>query len=197
MALLSFEHSKAAYRIDFALYGAAVAGLAAWLLLAVPQAHWPAMLAWVLAGLLGWTLMEYLLHRFVLHGLWPFRQWHAQHHERPTALICAPTLLSASLIGTCVFVPAWLLGSVWQATALTQGLLSGYLVYALVHHATHHGRTRSVWLKRRKLWHARHHHAGSPACYGVTSAFWDHVFGSAQTVRRGSSTTGSAHPETD
>ena len=26
---------------------------------------------------------------------------------------------------------------------------------------------------------AHHHHVGPPGCFGVTSAFWDHVFASA------------------
>jgi cyclopropane-fatty-acyl-phospholipid synthase len=29
-----------------------------------------------LAGLLGWSLIEYGVHRFVLHGLAPFRRWY-------------------------------------------------------------------------------------------------------------------------
>ncbi len=123
----------------------------------------------VLIGLLGWTVVENLLHRFVLHGLQPFQRWHAEHHERPTALICAPTILSATLIATLVFLRSLMLGDPWRACAVTLGLVAGYLGYAVTHHATHHWRSGSVWLKQRKQWHARHHHATEPQCYGVTS----------------------------
>jgi hypothetical protein len=178
MGLFALEHSQRAYRADFALYGAAVALLSAFVVFGVPPDQWLAMLAFALAGLASWTAIEYALHRFVLHGLQPFQRWHAEHHHRPSALIGAPTILSASLIATLVFLPALLLGNWWRACALTLGVLTVYLAYAITHHATHHWRAEHVWLKQRKRWHALHHHALAPVCYGVTTAFWDHVFGS-------------------
>ena len=177
MALFTLEHSKAAYQADFALYGAAVALLAGGLVLAGPRGEGLACAALVAVGLVSWSAVEYALHRFVLHGLRPFSRWHAEHHQRPRALICAPTLLSASLIALLVFLPAALLAELWRACALTLGLLSGYLAYAVTHHATHHWRADSRWLRQRKRWHAIHHlPAREPVCFGVTSAFWDHVF---------------------
>ena len=177
MGLFSLEHGKAAYRADFALYGAAVLGLAAFLLAGEPHAPRLEVVAFALLGLASWTGIEYALHRFVLHGLQPFKGWHEQHHQRPTALIGAPTILSATLIATLVFLPALALSDPWHACALTLGVLAGYLAYGITHHATHHWRAESAWLKRRKRWHALHHYqAEQPGCYGVTSAFWDHVF---------------------
>ncbi len=179
MGLFTLEHSKSAYRADFVLYGAAVLFLAAYVLLEGPRAQWPQIGAFVLAGLAGWSLIEYLLHRFVLHGMQPFQGWHAEHHQRPTALICAPTILSATLIVVLVFLPALLMANLWRACALTLGVLAGYLAYAITHHATHHWRADNAWLRQRKRWHALHHHARGPLCFGVTSRLWDHVFGSA------------------
>lgn len=181
MRLFTLEHSKAAYRADFALYGGAVLALAAFVLYAGPSEQRLVTAGWVVGGILAWSGIEYLLHRFVLHGLQPFRRWHAEHHQRPAALICIPTTLSAMLIGGLVFFPALLFAGTWHATALTLGVLSGYLFYAIVHHATHHWRVGdSGWLKRRKRWHALHHKGEPQACFGVTSAFWDHVFGTAR-----------------
>jgi Fatty acid hydroxylase superfamily len=208
MPLFRIEHSPWAYRADFILYGSACVALAAALLLAAPRAQAPGLAALAVAGLAGWSLIEYLLHRFVLHGLRPFSHWHAEHHRRPGALICTPTLLSASLIILLVFVPSLLLSDWWLASALTFGLLSGYLIYAVTHHALHHGphhdshhdsrqagmsgSTRNTWLQRRRHWHALHH--GSihhlqrrPGHYGVTTTFWDQLLGSG-TKRRSTST---------
>ena len=92
-----------------------------------------------------------------------------------------PTVLSAALVVALVFLPVLAFGGIWNACALTLGVLIGYLLYAVTHHATHHWPAGSAWLKRRKRWHALHHHdAGRLGRFGVTSAFWDHVFGSAK-----------------
>jgi cyclopropane-fatty-acyl-phospholipid synthase len=185
MGLFSLEHSKAAYATDFVLYGCAVVGLTTLLALAGPQNQRAAMLALAGAGLAGWSLVEYLLHRFVLHGVPPFKGWHAQHHQHPTALLGAPLVLSAGLIATLVWLPAWLLGGPWRAGALTLGLSTGYLAYGLMHHFTHHGRLGNAWLARKRRWHAMHHaRQRQPGCYGVTSPLWDHVFGSAPPSER-------------
>ena len=47
----------------------------------------------------------------------------------------------------------------WPATALTFGVLVGYLFYTAVHHATHHWRVNGDWFKQRKRWHALHHYS--------------------------------------
>jgi sterol desaturase/sphingolipid hydroxylase (fatty acid hydroxylase superfamily) len=180
MSLFRMEHSKTAYRVDFVLYGAAVVLLAAFLLVAGPRGQRLEIVVFVGVGLASWTLIEYALHRFVMHGLQPFRRWHAEHHQQPRALIFTPTILSATLITVLVFLPALALSdNLWRACALTLGVLTGYLFFSITHHAIHHWRADSSWLKQRKRWHALHHHAIGPSGYfGVTSAFWDHVFGS-------------------
>jgi sterol desaturase/sphingolipid hydroxylase (fatty acid hydroxylase superfamily) len=187
MSFFALEHSRGAYHADFALYGSAVPALAILVAALEPHGRWPTAAALTLAGLVSWSAIEYVLHRFVLHGLQPFRAWHEAHHDRPTALICAPTILSASLICLLVFLPSWLISGTWRACALTLGVVTGYLAYTITHHATHHWRGQSAWLRRRKRWHAlHHHHKDRPGCYGVTSAVWDHVFASGFK--------GAAHP---
>lgn len=178
LSFLSLEHSRLAYRADFLLYGAAVVGLTALLVLRAPRGSGLGLAALCAAGLAVWTLIEYLFHRFLLHGLSPFREWHATHHARPSARIASPTIFSASLLVVLVFLPGWRLAGAWASCALTLGVTAGYLAYALTHHGTHRWRATSRWLKRRKRWHAAHHHAsGQERCFGVTNAFWDRVFG--------------------
>ena len=184
MGLISLEHSRAAYRADFALYGSAVVGLAASLLWWAPASVATAMAACVAGGLALWTVLEYVLHRFVLHGVPPFRDWHGEHHHRPRALICAPTVFSAALIAVLVCLPAWWVAGPWLGGSVSLGVLAGYLAYAVTHHATHHWRLDVAGLRQRKRWHALHHHRVGPgAHYGVTTAFWDHVFGTAGAPR--------------
>jgi cyclopropane-fatty-acyl-phospholipid synthase len=180
LSLLSLEHGKLAYRADFAFYGAAVAAMSVVLAFAAPRAHGEAIVAQVGAGLAAWSLIEYVFHRFLLHGMSPFREWHALHHARPTARIASPTLFSASLIGGLVALPAWLMWGGWSACALTLGVTLGYYAYAIAHHATHHWRATAPGAAGRKRRHAAHHHAAdAPRCFGVTSGLWDVVFRTA------------------
>jgi sterol desaturase/sphingolipid hydroxylase (fatty acid hydroxylase superfamily) len=177
MGVLSLEHGRLAYRADFVLYGAGIVAFALALALLAPPERglWLAMCLG--AGLLGWSGIEYALHRFVLHAVQPFRRWHALHHERPMALIGTPTLITAALFTTFAFLPALLLSDVWSACASTLGLLLGYQAYAVAHHALHHWHADSTWLRLLKRRHALHHHGAQPCCYGVSSSVWDHVFG--------------------
>ena len=178
MHIFTLEHSKAAYRADFALYGITIVVLAAFLLVDGPREQRVEIVAFAMVGLVSWTAIEYTLHRFVLHGLRPFRSWHEEHHRRPTAIIFTPTILSAGLIAVLVFLPALLVVGLWRACALTLGVLTGYLAYTITHHSIHHWHLDNTWLKRRKRWHAIHHHRiEQSGCYGVTSTFLDHVFG--------------------
>lgn len=204
MGLLALEHSRAAGLADFAFYGLAVLGLASVLLVFQPVAAWPGLAALAAAGLVVWTGLEYLLHRFVLHGASPFAELHATHHRRPRALIGTPTVVSAALLALLVAAPLWWALGLWRAAALTWGVVAGYLAYSAIHHAAHHmampsqvdaddaanrgpggggggvGKAwRTAWLRHTRRWHARHHHGQPPGCYGVTTRFWDHVFGSA------------------
>ena len=185
MGLLSLEHSPTAYWADFAWHGAVALALAAAVGAGLPaapgHAGLAAALALALGGLLLWTLIEYLLHRFVLHQLPPFRGWHALHHARPRALICGPTVLSSLLIAALVAAPAWALLGAAHAQALTLGLVLGYLAYGVVHHSMHHG-GGGRWMQARRRWHALHHHAPAAAGYGVSTGLWDHVFATVPTA---------------
>ena len=187
MQLFKLEYSKYTYYADFVFYAIVLFVIGCLLATTTKSGQYLEAGAYATIGLLGWTLMEYLIHRFVLHGLPPFKSWHAEHHRRPKALIFAPTFVSASLITLSIFIPAWLVISIWSATALTFGVLVGYLFYTLVHHTTHHWHTHNAWLKERKRWHALHHHSHKqmlqqPSHFGVTNGFWDKVFSSNKST---------------
>jgi hypothetical protein len=184
-APMKLEHSKLAYKADFAFYIAAVIGLAVYLILSCAGKSWvhnSEVLFTTAIGLGSWSLIEYLLHRFVLHGLQPFKGWHLEHHARPTALIAAPTLLSSWLIFALVFLPVWLWLGLQNAAAFTLGVLMGYLSYAFIHHGMHHWRAKGAWLAERKRWHALHHSMDATHAFGrfgVSTSFWDRVFANA------------------
>ena len=177
MVFLSLEHSKAAYRADFAFYTTAIAAMTLFSAGVTPVGQRGTAVLLTLLGLAGWTLIEYAMHRFVLHGVQPFQSWHAMHHARPAALIFAPTVVAAALITILVLLPAWVWMGRWRASALTLGVLIGYMLYSVTHHAIHHWRTGHRWVEKRKRRHALHHCSDRPGCYGVTTDVWDRVFG--------------------
>jgi cyclopropane-fatty-acyl-phospholipid synthase len=184
MKLLSLEHGHIAYWADFVFYGVAALLLAAFTMMLSPPSYWRVALGLAVFGVLVWTLFEYLMHRFVLHGIEPFARWHAEHHQRPTALIATPTWISATLIAAFLFLPLVLLVSPSAALSFTFGFISGYLTYTTAHHATHHWKATSAWTSKRKRFHARHHLLVNRGDFGVTSQFWDRVLGTSNMRRR-------------
>jgi cyclopropane-fatty-acyl-phospholipid synthase len=187
MSLLSLEHSRAAYRADFIFYGVLL-GIGMPVLLWSQTVDGRIQVAlWTAIGLLSWSPLEYLLHRYVLHGIRPFSDWHALHHARPTALVASPTVMTLALFGLLVLWPATELLDWPRAVALTWGLVAGYLAYSTTHHATHHWLARSRWLMDRKRWHAMHQHSPAGGHYGVTGTLWDRLLRSdgAQTAKSG------------
>lgn len=178
------EYRRTSFRIDLAVCGGLVLALAIGVWVAGPAEQRLTIALSALAGLASWTAIEYVLHRFVLHGLKPLQRWHAEHHRQPAVPMYPPILLSAALIFSLALLPFLILDNPWAATALALGVLSGYLAYAITHHAIHHGPSSPTWLRARR-WHGLHHHSlGYGRCYGVTSRFWDHVCGSAIEIDR-------------
>lgn len=152
-------------------------------LMAFNAAHPPRPVTWVIlygAGLVSWTLVEYVLHRVLFHHAPILSQVHENHHNSPQDLIGTPAWASLVVGLVAVACPAWELLGFEFATAVTAGLVTGYLWYVFVHYATHHWQSRrGSYLYRARLRHARHHHQSHSGNFGVTTSVWDDVFGTA------------------
>lgn len=137
-----------------------------------------------LLGLGAWTLLEYVLHRFVFHwrpqgprGRQFHFLMHGIHHLDPwdpTRLVFPPLLGLG--IAAPIFALLWLALPLPEALATMGGLLSGYLVYDMTHYHVHHRACRTRWGKFLKKYHLAHHHKHPYAMYGVSSPLWDIVF---------------------
>jgi sterol desaturase/sphingolipid hydroxylase (fatty acid hydroxylase superfamily) len=135
------------------------------------------------AGILIWTLLEYVIHRHVFHYE-PKTRWgkqlhfivHGVHHDYPndaTRLVMPP---SVSIPLAIVFWAIFALISGRLAPAIFGGFVFGYVCYDSIHYATHHFPMKNrvgLWLKQ---YHLRHHFKDDQAGYGVSSPFWDYVF---------------------
>lgn len=170
--------TKTGYYADFVVYPALLAAFG-WMALANSPA--PRRWDWAFAcgaGMFAWTLLEYLLHRHVLHRLAPFVRMHEQHHAHPNGLVGTPTWLSLCAFAG-LFLPLWLETDADVAGGLVAGLMLGYLWYVTVHHAVHHMKAKpGSWLSGAKLRHALHHRGNRPCNFGVSLGLWDKVFGS-------------------
>jgi len=142
-----------------------------------------------LAGIGSWTLVEYLLHRFLGHDrrTWPngFASEHTRHHSEgnyfaPAWKKAAITALGVPVVGALAAL----------AVGITPGAIYGaafvgmYVIYEVIHRRTHthHGRGAYGRYLRR---HHFHHHFGDPRTnHGVTSPLWDLVFGTWQAPGR-------------
>jgi sterol desaturase/sphingolipid hydroxylase (fatty acid hydroxylase superfamily) len=170
--------SKAGYYADFVIYPLTILALLVFELAQPGASRYGAMAGYLLLGIAVWTLFEYLLHRYVLHRVPVLHDLHEAHHADPSALVGTPSWLSMLLFLAGALLPVWWgLGS-GPASAFTAGMMLGYLCYVGVHHITHHWRLEpGTFLYRLKHRHARHHFAKTPGNFGVTTPFWDIVFG--------------------
>ena len=97
----------------------------------------PPLVTWIMvfcAGLAGWTLIEYLLHRLLFHHLPILSRIHEQHHNSPEDLIGTPAWASASIALIAVATPAVAMLGFDLGTAATAGMAAGYLWYVLIHY---------------------------------------------------------------
>lgn len=145
----------------------------------------------VAAGFLGFTLLEYVLHRWLFHleGGSNFRRkfsvfmMHGYHHEFPgdRLRLVAPPLMSWPLGG---LVYAALLFTVGSALTwpLFAGVCLGYLAYDWIHYYTHHFRPTTRVGKFLRRYHMEHHFKDQSTHFGISSPLWDVVFGTYSRV---------------
>lgn len=143
------------------------------------------LLAFVL-GVITWTFLEYTLHRFVghrKHGKNEFTKEHQTHHRlghyfapmwKKLLFALGVLVVSAALSG---LVFGWAFGFVYSF-----GIAAMYLFYEWLHKRAHtHGPLNFYgrWLRK----HHFYHHFGDPKMnHGVTTPFWDMVFGTNRKV---------------
>lgn len=141
-------------------------------------------LALSVAGLVIWTLSEYLLHRFVFH-LEPWGPistrimflFHGIHHEAPndkTRLVMPP--VAGVMIAAVLFPIFYFMWGPVNVEPFFAAFLIGYLCYDYIHYATHHFRMQGPVGSFLKRYHMRHHFMHPDAMYGVSSPLWDVVF---------------------
>ena len=158
--------------------------------MAVRSSHLVRALAFGVLGLAVWTLMEYLVHRFVLHVAFPagkgwprqllhrlFDASHADHHAQPWDGYHINGHVDTFFVAVWL-VPLSFLAPPYTASVAVAALFAGYTAEEWAHHAMHFDNFRwryFQYVRRRHLYH--HSRLGVGTAYGITSDFWDKVFG--------------------
>jgi sterol desaturase/sphingolipid hydroxylase (fatty acid hydroxylase superfamily) len=177
--------SKTGYYADFIVYPSIILMLSTAALCRTPFPFW---IEWSVACLIGiatWTFLEYVFHRIVFHRVQFFAEFHAMHHEDPTGPVGTPTWVSLGLCSICVLFPLWWKIGFDLASGVTAGMMLGYFWYVSLHYVVHHWTLdRDSYLYGIKRRHALHHFAPIPCNFGVTTQFWDRVFGTTYAGRR-------------
>ena len=142
----------------------------------------------ILAGIVVYPLVWYMLHRFVLHGQWMYKRkmfaktWkriHYDHHQDPNHLEVLFGALYTTLptIAVATLPIGYLIGGVGgAAAAFATGLLTT-CYYEFVHcmqHLAFKPKSKLIaYMKQRHLEHHFHHESGN---YGITNFGWDKIF---------------------
>jgi hypothetical protein len=151
--------------------------------------------AFLAAGVATWTLLEYIVHRYVLHGPFPdgpgplqhflhekFDHLHLEHHQRPWD----GRHISGSFGDTLPFVTLLAalsaLAPINTLPVFLVGLVQSYVVEEWVHHCVHYCNFNSRYFRYIRRHHLYHHSRhGSQVAFGLTSDVWDHALGTSMS----------------
>ncbi len=144
--------------------------------------------AGLIAGLLGWTLLEYIIHYWLGHlpkGKTLISSEHLKHHKDilyftpvPTKIRGAVPLLA--ILGVATGVPL----GVAFAVGFVAAVAAGWTTYEVLHQSIHvRGPTTAYgrWAARN---HLAHHFMNPNRNHGVTTPIWDFIFGTHTRVEK-------------
>ncbi|MCS7000916.1 MAG: sterol desaturase family protein [Bacteroidota bacterium] len=146
---------------------------------------WYSIVGSAIAGVVAWTLFEYIFHRFVFHYE-PKSEWgkrlhflvHGVHHDYPrdrTRLVM-PLLVSVPLAIALYLAFGIVLPAGWHE-AFFGGFVAGYVAYDSIHYMTHHWQMPGRIGRFLKAYHMKHHYVNPQSAFGVSNPLWDYVFG--------------------
>lgn len=144
------------------------------------------MLVSFILGVLLWTFLEYVIHRFLGHehkGKNPFKVEHLEHHKKVHYFAPAYKKAAVAVMVAAVLFLTLNLLLAWQiALSFVIGLVGMYAFYEATHARFHRkGPIAKPFIILRK--HHFYHHFHQPKMnHGVTTRFWDRVFGTFHRV---------------
>jgi sterol desaturase/sphingolipid hydroxylase (fatty acid hydroxylase superfamily) len=134
-------------------------------------------------GLLIFSLVEYLIHRFLFHFEAKSEKMeelkykiHGVHHAFPRDKdrLAMPPVISVCL--ALLFYGIFRLLLAEKVFLFFPGFLAGYSIYLIIHYSVHRFRPPKNFL--RILWshHALHHYKSEDTAFAVSMPLWDYIF---------------------
>lgn len=147
-----------------------------------------------ITGFFFWTIIEYVMHRFVFHGEevylnklpWTRNTWtghfllHGIHHAFPQdrLRITFPVIPGIPVFYSFISGPYRYCLPSNMFPPFVCGLIFGYALYDCCHYYCHHGKpAKGSYWDDQKLYHVQHHYKEGTLAFGVSSKFFDYVFG--------------------
>lgn len=135
-----------------------------------------------LLGVLGWSLAEYCIHRWLGHDKRFIRnifgKEHTAHHSRGNYFAPSWKKAIAAAFGAAILIgPALAVAETANAIAFVTGFVGFYLTYEILHRLEHVWQGVGPYARWARRHHFHHHFHAPDKNHGVTSPIWDWVFG--------------------
>ncbi len=153
------------------------------------DASWISLFYLFPTGMLFFSLVEYLIHRFLFHFNAETESEkklqytiHGVHHEFPKDKdrLVMPPLVSIFL--AAFFFVLFILTIGNNTWFFYSGFVSGYSIYLLIHFAVHRYRPPRNFFRIFWKHHALHHYKSTDGYYSVSFPLWDYLF---RTIKQG------------
>lgn len=139
-------------------------------------------------GITFWTLSEYLLHRFLGHvhkGRNLFKTEHLEHHSKLNYFAPAyKKALIALIVSLSLFGLLGLLMPYTIVLAFIAGFVGMYGLYETTHFRFHAKDPVAMPFIILRKHHFYHHFHDPKMNFGVTTRFWDRIFGTFKIVEK-------------
>lgn len=143
----------------------------------------PEMVLLFVAGIVFFTFIEYLMHRYFYHMPATTEKrkkiaytMHGVHHDYPKdkSRLAMPPVLSLIIATVFFVIYRAVMGD--YAFGFLAGFLMGYNAYLGVHYSVHAFKVPNNFLKVLWYHHSIHHYREPDRAFGVSSPLWDHIF---------------------
>ncbi len=136
-----------------------------------------------LFGLILFSFVEYLVHRYVFHMITNTKlrekiqyAFHGVHHEFPkdTSRLAMPPVISVVIVALLFLIFRFTIGE--YTFGFLPGFITGYSMYLLVHYIVHAYQPPKNFFKTLWIHHGIHHYKDHERAFGVSSPLWDYIF---------------------